>query len=169
MVVASEENFGDHETHAHGLAVLMKIGTSPLNLLNIDSVFSVPALTSQWETLDDLLLSLESLWAKWETTHEWEVLMDLRQKSIALNQRFADWQDSRSRELRPTSVAHMDNHWQSISDISAGFWPGRVDTYFDLYVAGVWNIFRAARLLFISLIMKLSYSWGHGRFVVVYS
>jgi hypothetical protein len=113
-------------------------------------------LTSQWETLDDLLLSLESLWAKWETTHEWEVLMDLRQKSIALNQRFADWQDSRSRELRPTSVAHMDNHWQSISDISAGFWPGRVDTYFDLYVAGVWDIFRAARLLLISLIIKLS-------------
>lgn len=35
MVIASEENLGDHETHAHGLAALMKIGDSPLNLLNV--------------------------------------------------------------------------------------------------------------------------------------
>lgn len=34
MVIASEENLGDHETHARGLAALMKIGDSPLNLLN---------------------------------------------------------------------------------------------------------------------------------------
>lgn len=82
--------------------------------------------------------------------------MDLKRESISLNQRFSDWQDSRSKEFRPTSVAHMYNHWQGVSEISAGFWPGRVDTYFDLYVAGVWNIFRAARLLLISLIIKLS-------------
>lgn len=84
------------------------------------------------------------------------MLIDLKKESIALNQRFAEWQDSRSKELKPTRVAYMDNHWQGISQISAGFWPGRVDTYFDLYVAGVWNIFRAARLLLISLIIKLS-------------
>lgn len=37
-----------------------------------------------------------------------------------------------------------------------GFWPGKVNTYFDPYVAGVWNIFHAARLLLISLIIKVS-------------
>lgn len=34
-MIASEENLGDHETHARGLAALMKIGDSPLNLLNM--------------------------------------------------------------------------------------------------------------------------------------
>ncbi len=32
----------------------------------------------------------------------------------------------------------------------------KVDTYFDLYVAGVWNVFRVARLLIVALIIKLS-------------
>jgi hypothetical protein len=41
-----------------------------------------------------------------------------------------------------------------------GYWPGKVDTYFDLYAAGVWNIFRAARLLLIALIIKFSDTLG---------
>lgn len=37
-----------------------------------------------------------------------------------------------------------------------GYWPGRVDTYFDLYLSGVWNISRAARVLLLDLTLKLS-------------
>lgn len=35
-------------------------------------------------------------------------------------------------------------------------WPGRVDTYFDHYIAGIWNTSRAARLLLLDLILALS-------------
>ena len=37
-----------------------------------------------------------------------------------------------------------------------GYWPGRVDTYFDVYVAGIWNTSRTARLLLLDLVLKLS-------------
>lgn len=36
-----------------------------------------------------------------------------------------------------------------------GLWPGRRDMYFDLSVAGVWNISRTARLLLIEIIQEL--------------
>jgi hypothetical protein len=38
----------------------------------------------------------------------------------------------------------------------AGCWPGGVDTYFDLYVAGAWNVFRSAWLLLCALNLGLS-------------
>ena len=41
-----------------------------------------------------------------------------------------------------------------------GYWPGRVETYFDLYVAGVWNVFRTARLLTLALIVRMSNKHG---------
>ncbi|RFU24955.1 hypothetical protein B7463_g11385, partial [Scytalidium lignicola] len=155
IALASEADLGGHETHANGLAALMNIGNLTLNPLNtwgpnhgpsssssrlqIGSMFSVLALRSQGETLDDLLQKLEVLWAKCEITLEWEALIILKKESISLEQRFAYWQDSRVREFKPTTVAHIDNHQQGVSEISAGFWPGKVDTYFDLYVAGVWK------------------------------
>jgi len=44
--------------------------------------------------------------------------------------------------------------------------PRKVDTYFDLYVAGVWNVFRVARLLLISLITRFTdHSEEHDSYV----
>ncbi|KAH8810757.1 hypothetical protein F5884DRAFT_897311 [Xylogone sp. PMI_703] len=123
-------------------------------------MFSVPALGGHGETFSDLLLDLESLRTKCEIASELEVLIVLKTESIALDQRFAHWQDSRVREFKPISVAHIDNYKQGPSKIPTGFWPGKVDTYFDLYVAGVWNILRSARLLLITLIIKLSTMLG---------
>lgn len=38
-----------------------------------------------------------------------------------------------------------------------------MDSYFDLYVSGVWNTFRGARLLLISMIIDLSSNLGDGK------
>lgn len=79
----------------------------------------------------------------------------IRNESIALDRRFAIWQESRVAEFKPTIVGYI-NEAQHDCQIAVGYWPGEVDTYFDLYVAAVWNIFRAARLLLLDLIIKLS-------------
>lgn len=118
-------------------------------------IFCVPALAEYGESLDDLLLNLDLLWTKAEAHHEWNDIQVLRIESTILDRRFAVWQDSRAAEFKPVVVGHVGQS-RSESRISVGFWPGNVDTYFDLYVAGVWNIFRAARLLLIALIIKLS-------------
>jgi hypothetical protein len=122
-------------------------------------VFSVPALSDQGESLDDLLLSLDLVWRKSEASFESKDFNALKNESIALDRRFANWQDSRVTEFKPIVTGHVIRT-EYESGIAVGYWPGKVDTYFDLYVAGVWNIFRAARLLLVALIIKLSDSLG---------
>ena len=117
-------------------------------------MFSVPALSEQGESLDDLLLSLDLVWTKSKASFKSKDFNALKNESVALDRRFADWQDSRVTEFKPTITGHVIRSKHE-SEIAVGYSPGRVDTYFDLYVAGVWNIFRAARLLLIALIINL--------------
>jgi hypothetical protein len=128
-------------------------------------MFCVSALTG----LDDLLLTLNSLRTKSEEASLSDFTV-LKKESIALNLRFANWQSSLIPEFNPTIIGHIHDSSQSqsqspsqsASEISPGYWPGRVETYFELYVAGVWNIFRTARLLLLALIIKLSDSEDKG-------
>lgn len=70
---------------------------------------------------------------------------------MILDQELAMWQNIRCPDFNPRTVGSVNG-----SRLGVGSWPGRVDAYFDLYVAGVWNTSRTARLLLISLILKLS-------------
>jgi hypothetical protein len=82
-------------------------------------------------------------------------LCEIKEEAIVLEQDLADWQKSRCPEFNPRTVGKIPQECTgSIADM--GHWPGTVDSYFDLYVAGVWNTSRTARLLLISLILKLS-------------
>ena len=49
----------------------------------------------------------------------------------------------------PTCITTEDcaTQPQAGSKVEVGYWPGRVDKYFDLYVASVWNTVRMARVL----------------------
>ncbi len=116
-------------------------------------------MSDQGESLDDLLLSLDLVWIKSEASFKSKDFDALKNESIALDRRFANWQDSRVTEFEPTVTGHVIRSPHE-SAITVGYWPGKVDTYFDLYVAGVWNIFRAARLLLVALIIKLSDTLG---------
>jgi hypothetical protein len=118
-------------------------------------VFSIPALGHPGENLDQLLLSLDSLWMASEAESLPKDLLRLKRASIYLDQHFVLWQGSRAAEFKPTTIGTIGQS-NSYSPPGAGCWPGKVDTYFDLYVAGVWNVFRVARLLIVALIIKLS-------------
>lgn len=38
---------------------------------------------------------------------------------------------------------------------AAGFWPGRLDTYHDPYIASIWNVYRTARLMLIDIMLQI--------------
>ncbi len=120
-------------------------------------VFSIPALNDKAESLDSLLLNLDRIWKKSEEPLELGEIIELKAESIALDRCFSQWLDSRITDFKPTIVGYTNlsqhNHG---SEPVVGYWQGKIDTYFDLYVAGVWNISRAARLLLVTLVMKLS-------------
>lgn len=84
-----------------------------------------------------------------------EGLALLMNDAITLDRAFAAWQASQVPELSPRKIDEVATGTPGTPP-KVGYWPSRVDAYFDLYVAGVWNTSRTARLLLLNLILKLS-------------
>ena len=82
-------------------------------------------------------------------------LHQLKNEAIALDQSLAKWQEAQAEDNKPCTIGHV-SQGQAGSKLAVGYWPGKVDTYFDLYLAGVWNISRTARILLLDLIQQLS-------------
>lgn len=89
----------------------------------------------------------------------------LKQEAIDLDQKFAAWHDAQLDSFKPRTLGHVSD-CKDGNPPEVGCWPGKVDTYFDLYVAAVWNTYRTVRCLLLSLILNLSTiandSVGHG-------
>lgn len=118
--------------------------------------------------MDDLLLSLGSLLKRANTLLEGspaflgDTLYQLQNEAVDLDHAFSTWEQTREKSFHPSTVFHIeDNH--GLSWCNVGFWPGKVDTYFDLYMSTVWNVYRASRLLLVDLILKLSNALNDGR------
>jgi len=56
----------------------------------------------------------------------------------------------------PPSYLYGTNGPPSTVTPAAGFWPGRLDTYHDPYIASIWNVYRYARLALIDIILQIS-------------
>ena len=110
-------------------------------------------------TVDSLLLQLEGLWARYKALKRLEDYHVLRADCAALQRHFGIWADGQAPEARPIAVASLGRH-NKTSSASVGCWPSRVDTYSDLYIAGVWNIARVARLLLFALTLRISDGLG---------
>ncbi|KAH7311921.1 hypothetical protein BKA65DRAFT_157572 [Rhexocercosporidium sp. MPI-PUGE-AT-0058] len=172
IVMANQHDHGVHEIHARGLATLMKIESSPLSLLGPVlavqnpglarkhqplGIFSVPFLTGNSPTLDNLLLRLNLFWKGYGSSTGLHHLSKLGGEYIELDQQFARWEDCRSLDFRPTTIKKIDSD-KDAKSFAVGYWPGKVDTYFDLFVASVWNIFRTARLILLAILTKVGES-----------
>lgn len=79
----------------------------------------------------------------------------LLREALELDQEFAQWDESQDRTYRPNIIGQVDQT-STTSEYNVGYWPGRLDIYFDRYIAGVWNIYRAARLYLSEMISSLS-------------
>lgn len=151
ITLASMFNRGEHEIHAHGLIAIRGIESSPYSLLM--TALSVPALCAHDESLTDLLLGVDLLWTRHQRKTQHSAAIENLDAAIVLHGRFTRWQDSRSAEFKPTAVGSIKTHDDYMT---ACRWPGLVHTYIDLYVAGVWNIFRTAKLLLDLLIISFN-------------
>lgn len=106
-------------------------------------------------SLDNLLLHLDMLWTKYKAIHLQEDHHILRSDCEALKIRFIKWTKSQAAEVRQTTVTTLTQEKEA-SIIPVGCWPGPVYTYPDFYIAGIWNISRAAQLLLIMLMSKVA-------------
>jgi len=78
----------------------------------------------------------------------------IENECVKLERDFARWHEDRASEFRPTTILSL-SHDPPERRITVGYWPGSIDTYFDPYVAGVWNIFRTARILLLALLVAM--------------
>lgn len=77
----------------------------------------------------------------------------LRETARVLNRDIVQWQERQSVDFTPTTIGHIfPTDIQSRAEV--GYWPGRVDIYFDFYVAAVWNVSRLARCLLVNIILE---------------
>lgn len=77
----------------------------------------------------------------------------LRETAQSLNHDIAEWQQRQSVDFKPTTIGHIppkDVPFRA----EVGYWPSRVDIYFDFYVAAVWNVSRLARCFLLNIILK---------------
>ena len=72
-----------------------------------------------------------------------------------MNQAFIQWQEAQIKDVKPRTVGYV-SQGRAHSNGEVGYWPGKVDAYFDLYVAGVWNTACTFRLLLLDMIVRLS-------------
>ncbi|KAH8801802.1 putative C6 transcription factor [Xylogone sp. PMI_703] len=177
MITAREAHPGHHVAHAKGVAAILHIDNSLLNIFGAmhtircgyqaivnrtaanPTTISTPNCTSSL-SLDELWTTLFTFWQKWgylledspialENPH---MVID---ELLVFDETIVRWQDSQLRQFGPRVVRYITQALAG-SEPAAGFWPGRVDAYFDLCIAGIWNISRIARCLLRSLVVKLS-------------
>lgn len=178
MIVAGESHAGYHNAHARGVAAILKIENSPLDLFGAVHFMgsSHPAVkkgvlrvTSQPTTPHPLSTLLHDFSPLYHRAHNVlstptppnTDLAILKADAISLSNQFAHWQATQPDIINPHLLGHIPALCHG-SAAQAGAWPGRVDTYFDHYIAGVWNTSRAARLLLLDLILALSDALNDG-------
>lgn len=179
MIAAGEFHAGNHDTHARGVAAILKIENSPLDLFGaahfigsdhpsvkngILQIISPPSIP---HPLSALLHEFSPLYHRAHIllstpNHPPSELAILRTDATSLSHKFVRWEATQSKILNPYPLGHIPAPSNGSAQ-RAGAWPGRVDSYFDHYIAGVWNTSRAAQLLLLDLVLALSDALNDGQ------
>jgi hypothetical protein len=121
-------------------------------------------------SLDDLLISLGILYKRGNAALEaWSGLspdevLNLRNGALALDDAFVTWERAQEKDFHPNTVFRIKVKKRGDgSHYPVGLRPGKVDTYLDHYIAGIWNLYRASRLSLLDLILKFSDALNDGR------
>ncbi|KAI9690455.1 MAG: hypothetical protein M1822_009418 [Bathelium mastoideum] len=169
MITAGEAHHGYHTAHAGGVAAILCIRNSPLDLLAAvrgglplawNGIVRVRTALSSSILTHDLLIRSSVLLERADvmlanSRDELSNLRILRYEARALNRELVTWQDAQVDHSKHTAIGCV-NHGETNLVPATGLWPGRIDTYSDLYVATVWNTIRAVQLLLVDLVLNLS-------------
>ncbi|KAF7595246.1 hypothetical protein BBP40_006746 [Aspergillus hancockii] len=157
MVAAGEAHTGYHNVHAGGMAAMLQTEKQ----ISEDGLFTSTYAGNTHEELGHLLLAMGPIWERAKLlntsppSNDTKELHSIQQEAIAVNQRLTEWEGTLTRDFKPTTVGNVALRTATLSS-GVGYQPGKVDMYFSLYIAGVWNIMRVARCLLIDLILSVA-------------
>ena len=89
-------------------------------------------------------------------------LAALKQQATLLNKEFSLWPLSQPKEWAPKTLGVLEKGVGSadMTIDSIPFWPGKIDSYFDLYVVAVWDVYRKGRLKLLQVVANCSERLG---------
>lgn len=156
--------------HGRGLAALLKIEDFPTGILAFlrDKKFlhlwsSMSSMNQADVALVRLVTELESISSRTrlalsDTSQVVSELSGLVEKTLTLDKKFQLWEQNQMNDLKPMVIGAVDARSGAAKDVPC-FWPSKIDTYVDPYVAFVWNTYRAARLSLLQVLCNLSRVW----------
>lgn len=137
----------------------------PLDVRTHDLPSSQPSSIAEpfTQNLDVLMLQLRKLLQRGskilsDPEASKAALGSLKQQASLLNKEFYLWPLCLPKEWAPQTLGILKKTIHSTdTDLeNMPFWPGKVDSYFDLYVVAVWNTYREARLKLLQVVADCS-------------
>lgn len=85
-------------------------------------------------------------------------LSTVKKQASLLNKEFSLWPLCQPKEWAPQTLGIIEKGVQTSDTTfdSMPFWPGKIDSYFDLYVVAVWDTYRKSRLKLLQVITDCS-------------
>ncbi|KAF2801524.1 uncharacterized protein BDZ99DRAFT_455976 [Mytilinidion resinicola] len=180
IVSSTESDPGQRNAHVSGVGAILSNKDSPFDLttgtrlFQLGNAFLLPESLPQPENvgllcapsrngsvlaLDGILINVNPIFNLANDLFvapscQLEDVRTLRQEAIALERHISTWPTRLTGEWAPHVVGNVSEA-QLRSSHSPG-WPGTVDSYFDLYVAAVWNTYRKTHLMILDIIVKCS-------------
>ncbi|KIW99815.1 uncharacterized protein Z518_10743 [Rhinocladiella mackenziei CBS 650.93] len=178
----------ENGTHSRGVSAILSTDRSPFDILTGAQVFQLgnplhlnpaqlqdsrhfgilcaPSSGATVQTLDSLLVKSRPIFQMAEEllSNSREISADelsqFRADVMLLMRQFAEWPANQPEKWSPTTVGFVHQSHEELQGTI--YWPGQVHAYFDLYVSGVWNAYRKARLLFLDRVVRCMIRLGFG-------
>lgn len=78
---------------------------------------------------------------------------DLRRSAAETITAIKTWGEEQEGEWAPKTVGRISSRMASLSP-DGHFWPGRIERFSDVYIAGVWNTWRKTYILALSILVR---------------
>jgi len=79
-------------------------------------------------------------------------VVHLMEDSKAADARLSEWPDTLAPSWNPQTAATMESDPGDIDN--AEIWPGNIDVYYDVWVASIWNSYRASRIFVQAVVVR---------------
>ncbi|KAH8810998.1 hypothetical protein F5884DRAFT_876054 [Xylogone sp. PMI_703] len=190
IIVGGDESTTQCMTHARGICAILSSSSSPFDLtsgphmfqlnnplrlrqpIKGNAVLYLPAGNGNVQSLDSTLLKFQDFFHRagiccTKNCLSIEECHSLLEEGTALDDEFERWGKLPGHVGAPytyKTITVMDES-AATSSRPAYFYPGRVDYYFDYYMAAVWNTFRKSHVQLLDMIVHLAKRTSQERMV----
>jgi hypothetical protein len=109
-------------------------------------------LTSLQLVIPDLRAKANELLSQPKDEYVIQDVVKLMEDSQVADENLSKWPDVLPPSWHPKTVASMEGEPEDIDE--AEIWPGNIDSYYDVWVASMWNSYRTSRIFVQAIVVR---------------